>query len=175
MSYERFDDITVYVPETEGKKFVETGKERREARYFFPQTIAFKKLRPEAIAPKKAFPHDAGWDLSATEEVTVGVGEVAKVKTGIAVAITEGYAGRIAERSGLGSKGIAIRGGEIDAGYRGELIVLMHNLGLTPFHVTPGMRIAQLVIYQVVLDEFEEVDSLPDAVRGDRGFGSSGI
>lgn len=152
MKYELFDDVVIRVP-----------------------TISFKKLCSEAVAPKKAFPHDAGWDLSSTEEVIIGVGEVAKVKTGIAVAIPEGYAGRIAERSGLGSKGIALRGGEIDAGYRGELIVLMHNLGRSHVHIMPGMRIAQLVIYAVVLDEFEEVDDLPEATRGDRGFGSSGV
>lgn len=152
MKYELFDDVAIPVSK-----------------------IPFKKLRPDAVAPRKAYPFDAGWDLTSVEEAIISVGEVVKIRTGIAVAIPNGYSGRIAERSGLGSKGIALRGGEIDASYRGELIVQMHNLGRGIVHIMPGMRIAQLVIGPILLDELEETDELSDSDRGSNGFGSSGV
>lgn len=137
--------------------------------------ILFKKLRPEAITPQKAFEYDAAWDLHSTDEAIIKIGETSKIGTGIAIAIPNGYVGRIAERSGLGAKGLAVRGGVVDSGYRGELKVLMQNLSDRIFHVLPGMRIAQLLIHAVILDSLQESDVLIDADRGDKGFGSTGI
>lgn len=175
MTYEAFDDVVVDVPLGDDEDFAVVDENGPEPRFVSRRTIAFRKLCPEAVAPSKAFPFDAGWDLTSTEEAIIEAGGVIPIKTGISIAIPEGYAGMIAERSGLGKKGVAVRGGVIDSGYRGELIVLMHNLGRNLLHIMPGMRVAQLVIYPICLDVLEETDTLPEADRGDRGFGSTGV
>ena len=146
--------------------------------------IPFRKVREGVKAPTKAYPSDAGWDLYADGDYQIQDGQVLKVRTGVAVAIPTGYAGRIAEKSGLGSTGVAIRdshpgfvefrGKEIDASFRGEIEVLVHNLTGGPLVIPRGRKIAQLIVYPVCLEQLVEMDSLPDSDRGDRGFGSSG-
>jgi dUTP pyrophosphatase len=138
--------------------------------------IPFKRLRPEAIEPTKAHQGDAGWDLYSAENVVLEPGECKKVSTGIAVAIWDGYAGRIAERSGFSTNNlVSIRGKEIDSTYRGDLLVALHNLHpIAPLIVSKGQRIAQLIIYPVCLNPLKEYDELPPSHRGARGFGSSG-
>ena len=135
------------------------------------------RLRPEATLPSRAYDADAGLDLAACDRVELGPGERALVGTGLAVAIPEGYAGFVQPRSGLAARhGISIVNapGLVDAGYRGELKVTLHNTDLRePFVVEPGMRIAQLVVLPVPALELVEVDELPDSERGVRGFGSS--
>lgn len=99
------------------------------------------------------------------------------VRTGIALAIPEGYAGLVTPRSGLAVRtGVTVLNGPglVDAGYRGELMVSLVNLGSEPVELTRGERIAQLVITPVIEQEFVEVDELPDSPRGDGGFGSTG-
>lgn len=99
------------------------------------------------------------------------------VRTGIALAIPEGYAGLVTPRSGLAVRtGVTVLNGPglVDAGYRGELMVPLVNLGSEPVELTRGERIAQLVITPVIEQEFVEVDELPDSPRGDGGFGSTG-
>ena len=130
-----------------------------------------------ATLPSRAYEGDAGLDLAACERVELGPGERAAVGTGLAVAIPEGHAGFVQPRSGLAARhGIAVLNspGLIDAGYRGELKVVLLNTDRTePFVVELGMRIAQLVVVPVALSEPREVAELPASERGERGFGSS--
>ncbi len=139
--------------------------------------LAFRRLRPDAVLPERAYEGDAGLDLVACERVELAPGERAVVGTGIAVAIPEGHAGFVQPRSGLASRhGISIVNtpGLVDAGYRGELRVILLNTDADePFVVEPGMRIAQLVVVPVASVDLVEVDELPDTDRGVRGFGSS--
>ena len=141
--------------------------------------LPIQRLRDDAVVPAQAYPGDAGLDLSACERVELGPGERAVVGTGLAVAIPEGHAGYVQPRSGLAADhGITILNapGLIDAGYRGELRVVLHNTDLkTPFLVEPGMRIAQLVVLPLADIEPIEVGELPASERGVRGFGSSRV
>ena len=136
-----------------------------------------KRLRTDAVMPARAYAGDAGVDLAACERVELAPGERALVPTGLAVAIPEGYAGFVQPRSGLATDhGISIVNtpGLVDAGYRGELRVLLLNTDADrAFVVEPGMRIAQLVVLPVPELELVEVDELPESERGVRGFGSS--
>ncbi|ARA72171.1 Deoxyuridine 5'-triphosphate nucleotidohydrolase [Kaumoebavirus] len=136
--------------------------------------IPFKKLNSLAKIPTRATSGDAGLDLCSTEEVTIEVGGRRGVGTGLAVAIPYGSRGQIHERSGLAlNKGIAIGGGVIDCGYRGELKVILINHGTEPFSVKIGDKIAQLVIDVVNLGTPIEVETLDETERGEKGFGSS--
>jgi dUTP pyrophosphatase len=139
--------------------------------------LRVKRLRAEAILPTRAYEGDAGLDLSACERVELGPGERAVVSTGVAVAIPEGHAGLVLPRSGLAVRhgiGKVNAPGLIDAGYRGELKVVLLNTDRNErFVVEPGMRIAQLVVVPVAMPEPREVTELPTSERGERGFGSS--
>ena len=139
--------------------------------------LPVRRLRPDAALPARAYAGDAGFDLAACERVELGPGERAVVPTGLAVAIPEGYAGFVQPRSGLAARnGLTLVNtpGLIDAGYRGELVVILLNTDReVPFVVEPGMRIAQLVVLPVPEVELAEVDELPASERGVRGFGSS--
>jgi dUTP pyrophosphatase len=141
--------------------------------------VEFQRLSEAARAPERANEHDAGWDLRAAEAVRIRPGHRASVGTGIAVAIPEGHAGLVLPRSGLAARhGIALVNapGLIDAGYRGEVRVLLLNTDRTePFEIEPGDRIAQLVVTELPEVDFAEAESLPETVRGTGGFGSSGI
>jgi dUTP pyrophosphatase len=139
--------------------------------------LLIKKLREDAIVPTRAYEGDAGLDLAACERVELRPGERGMVGTGLAVAIPEGHAGFVQPRSGLASRhGITIVNtpGLVDAGYRGELrVVLLNTDASEPFVIEPGMRIAQLVVVPVRELEPVEVDELPAGERGVRGFGST--
>jgi dUTP pyrophosphatase len=139
--------------------------------------LPVKRLHAEATLPARAYEGDAGLDLSACERVELGPGERAVVSTGLAVAIPEGHAGLVLPRSGLAVRhgiGIVNAPGLIDAGYRGELkVVLLNTDREAQFAVEPGMRIAQLVVVPVAVAEPSEVSELPASERGERGFGSS--
>jgi dUTP pyrophosphatase len=140
--------------------------------------IPVTRLRDDAVLPTRAYPGDAGLDLVACERHELGPGERALVGTGIAVAIPEGHAGLVTPRSGLAAAhGVTIVNtpGVVDAGYRGELRVILHNTDVhEPFVVEPGMRIAQLVVVAVAGVPLTEVEQLPESERGEGGFGSSG-
>jgi dUTP pyrophosphatase len=142
------------------------------------ESLEFVRLTPAATAPERAHDGDAGYDLRAAEPVSLAPGERASVGTGIAVAIPDGHAGLVLPRSGLAMKhGIALVNapGLIDAGYRGELRVLLLNTDREEtFEVEPGDRIAQLVIVAHAAPELVEVERLTDSTRGEGGFGSSG-
>jgi dUTP pyrophosphatase len=135
------------------------------------------RLHPGATLPERAYAHDGGLDLAACERVELGPGERAVVPTGIAVAIPEGYAGFVQPRSGLAARhGVTIVNspGLIDAGYRGEIrVVLLNTDRDETFVAEAGDRIAQLVVLPVPVLDVVEVDALPESERGARGFGSS--
>lgn len=128
--------------------------------------------------PTRAHPGDAGLDLRAAEEAHIGPGERWKVGTGIAVEIPGGHAGLVVPRSGLAERhGISLVNspGVIDAGYRGEIgVILLNTDPAEIFRVAPGDRIAQLVIVPVAELEPVEVEALTESERGTGGFGSSG-
>ena len=139
--------------------------------------LPVQRLREDAVVPDRAYAGDAGLDLSACERVELRPGERALVGTGLAVAIPEGYAGFVQPRSGLAARnGLTVVNspGLVDAGYRGELRVVLLNTDATKsFLVEPGMRIAQLVVLPIPEVELVEVEELPVSERGVRGFGSS--
>jgi len=128
--------------------------------------------------PKYATRGDAGADLISAEDVRIAAHQRVLVKTGIKIAIPEGYVGLVHPRSGLALKhGITVLNtpGTIDAGYRGEVGVILLNTGSIDFEVKAGDRIAQLVIQKVEYADFEVVDALTDTDRGNGGFGSTGV
>jgi len=139
--------------------------------------LPVQRLHDGATLPTRAYDGDAGLDLSACERVELGPGERAAVGTGLSVAIPAGHAGFVQPRSGLAVKhGITVLNtpGLVDAGYRGELkVVLLNTDRAEPFVVLPGMRIAQLVVVPVALPQPTEVTELPASERGEKGFGSS--
>ncbi len=136
------------------------------------------RLSEEAMLPSRAHEGDAGLDLYAAEPAHLGPGERWSVRTGVAVEVPEGHAGLVLPRSGLARKhGIALVNspGLIDAGYRGELTVLLLNTDPAEvYRVQPGDRIAQLVIVAIAGVEPIEAEALGESMRGDGGFGSSG-
>ncbi len=140
--------------------------------------LPVRRLDPEAPLPKYARSGDAGLDLLSSEDITLQPGERAAVPTGIAIAIPEGHAGFVHARSGRALKeGLALPNapGLIDAGYRGELKVILVNLDRSSaIDIRRGDKIAQLVIQRVESVEVEVVDVLPESERGEDGFGSSG-
>lgn len=137
------------------------------------------KLRDDAVLPARAHSGDAGFDLSACEHITIGAGERAAVGTGIAVEIPDGHAGLVVPRSGLALRhGLSAVNapGVIDAGYRGEVLVILLNTdNESAFTVEPGMRIAQLLVVPVVAADVVETHALTETERGAGGFGSSGL
>ena len=141
--------------------------------------LPIARLREDASIPARAYDGDAGLDLSACERVVIGPGERAAVGTGLAVAVPEGHAGLVLPRSGLAAKhGISIVNapGLVDAGYRGEVKVLLLNTDQAEsFTVEPGMRVAQLVVVSLPGVRLVEFDELPTSDRGAGGFGSSGV
>jgi dUTP pyrophosphatase len=140
--------------------------------------LAVRRLDPAAVLPTRAYAGDAGLDLYACERVELAPGARASVGTGIAIAVPDGQAALVLPRSGLAARhGIALVNapGLVDAGYRGEVRVLLLNTDRSaPFTVSAGDRIAQLVLVRVELPAVQEVAELPASARGERGFGSSG-
>lgn len=131
-----------------------------------------------ANVPFYAHPADAGADLVSTEAVRLEPGQRALIGTGVRIALPEGYAAFVVPRSGLAAKhGITVVNspGTVDAGYRGEIKVsLLNTDSKDAYDVGVGDRIAQLIIMPVIQAQFEPVDELPDSVRGEGGFGSTG-
>jgi dUTP pyrophosphatase len=141
--------------------------------------VSIKRLHPDARIPSMAYAGDAGLDLSSVERLVLRPGRRSMVGTGLAVAIPAGHAGFVQPRSGLAAKhGIAVVNspGLIDAGYRGELrVVLLNTDPERDFTIEVGDRIAQLVILALPRIELVEVDELPGSERAERGFGSSAV
>ncbi len=142
-------------------------------------SVSIKKLDERAILPTYGSAYAAGADLYAVcdGEVTFLPGETKLIKTGLAMEIPEGYAGLIYARSGLASKrGLAPANkvGVVDADYRGEVMVALHNHSTAEQKIFAGERIAQLVIAPFLKAEFTQVEELGDTARGTGGFGSTG-
>ncbi len=140
--------------------------------------ILVKRLDEHVPLPSYSHPGDAGADLTTTVDVSLSPGERAMVPTGISLALPDGYVALVHPRSGLAATcGISIVNapGTVDAGYRGELKVVLVNLDPRETVVLHrGDRIAQLVVQQVERARFVEVGSLPGSARGERGYGSTG-
>ena len=143
-----------------------------------PVPLRVRRLDPDAQLPTRAYEGDAGYDLRALEAATLGPGERASVRTGVAIELPAGHAGLVLPRSGLAARhGIAIVNapGLIDQGYRGEVRVLLLNTDRhEAFEIEPGDRIAQLVLVRVETPDVVEVDELAPSERAAGGFGSSG-
>lgn len=139
--------------------------------------IKFVKLREGAHIPQKAHEDDAGFDLYASEDFLLKAHSFGCVPTAISMELPRGTEAQVRPRSGLSARhGITVLNapGTIDAGYRGEVKVILINHGDNDFEITAGMRIAQLVISSVINASFVEVSSLDRSDRGEGGFGSSG-
>jgi len=138
--------------------------------------IRIKKLHPDALLPVYAHGalEDAGLDLRAVERIVLSPGTSQAVPTGLAIELPPGYEAQVRPRSGLGLKhAITVNFGTIDPGYRGEIRVIMFNLGLGDYTIEKGDRIAQLIVARYEAIEWEEGE-LGDSARGAGGFGSSG-
>jgi dUTP pyrophosphatase len=140
--------------------------------------VLITRLDPGVPLPSYARPGDAGADLAAAEDIELGPGERALVRTGIAIALPAGYAAFVHPRSGLAARyGVTVVNapGTIDAGYRGEIKVILQNTDpARAVSFRRGDRIAQLVVQRVERATFREVTALPGADRGEGGFGSTG-
>ena len=136
--------------------------------------LKVKKLSPDAVLPTVAHPgEDIGYDLYSAEDVTLPARGAAGVRTGIAIEFVPPAGGIVKTRSGMAKKRLMCNAGVIDAGYRGEIIVLMENLGDRPYEIRKGDKIAQLLEHPLLASEVVE-DELTEAARGAKGFGSSG-
>ena len=137
--------------------------------------LKIKKLNSEAKWPNYAHPGDVGLDLYSLEDYDLKPGERKIFFVGFALEFPNGYAAIVKDKSSLPSKaGLHTMGGVFDAGYRGEYNVNLINLGQETYHIEKGDKIAQLVIYPVVIAELKQVEELSESSRGTGGFGSTG-
>ena len=137
-------------------------------------SIQVVRLDPEAILPTRAHLDDAGLDIYGLEDLILLPGQGRAARTGIALALPGRHVGLITDRSSLAKKGIKIAGGVIDAGYRGEIRVILWNITTEEIRLNRGERIAQLLVLPIAIPRIEEVGSLDETARGTRGFGSTG-
>jgi dUTP pyrophosphatase len=137
--------------------------------------LKVKRIHPEAKLPVYGHPGDAGLDLFSVVDRDLAPGEVLAVPTGIQMAVPAGHVGLVWDKSGISLKGVHRLAGVIDAGYRGEVQVVMINLGAAPFALKRGMKIAQLLVQPVAAVEVIECEALDDTSRGQGGFGSTGL
>ncbi len=141
-------------------------------------TVQFKRIHPDAVLPAYAHEGDAGMDLRSVEDLVLPPGKRSLIRTGLVMALPAGYEAQVRPRSGLALKhGVTVLNspGTIDAGYRGEVGVILANHGEAPFEIKSGDRIAQLVIASVVSATVVEVAELAASERGEGGFGSTGV
>lgn len=139
--------------------------------------LKIRRLDPDVPVPSYAHPGDAGLDLASWEDVTVEPGQRVAVGTGLVIAVPGGWVGLIHPRSGIAlSQGLTVVNapGTIDAGYRGELKILLVNLGDEPVEIARGDRVAQLLLQRVGRAVIAESDRLDETARGEGGFGSTG-
>jgi dUTP pyrophosphatase len=144
---------------------------------FFPnpiEKIEVLKVSSEATLPTRAHPEDAGMDMYSLEDVILEPSQGKVTKTGIAMAIPQGFVGMVADRSSLAKRGVKTAGGIIDAGYRGEIMICLWNISGEPIQLKRGERIAQLLILPIATPAVVEVAKLDDTQRGVGGFGSTG-
>ncbi len=141
-------------------------------------TVRVVRDAPDVRLPEYSTPQSAGMDLRANEGLVLNPGEIAGVGTGLRVELPEGYEAQIRPRSGLALKrGISFPNspGTIDADYRGEIRVIMINLGREPFEIKKGDRIAQMIVAPVSRVVWQPVAALAESERGEGGFGHTGV
>lgn len=141
-------------------------------------TVSFKRIHPDAVLPAFAHPSDAGMDIRSVASLVIPVGKRALVPTGLVVNLPPAYEAQVRPRSGLALKnGVTVLNapGTIDAGYRGEIGVILANFGEADFEVRKGDRIAQLVIAPVTQPMIVETSEVEATDRGTGGFGSTGL
>lgn len=140
------------------------------------KVIKIKRLAKDVELPSYSLKTDVGFDLRANETVSLHPYEQKTIRTGIALEIPEGHVGLIRDRAGIVTKmGIHTSAGTFDPGYRGEISVIVVNFGDEEVEIEKGMRVAQMIILPVVNVSFQEVKSLSSSVRGEKGFGSTGL
>jgi dUTP pyrophosphatase len=139
------------------------------------ESLSFEKLDPNAVLPTRGSQSAAGLDLYSIEAITLNPNERQLIRTGLAVAIPEGYYGRVAPRSGLAiQKGVDVLAGVIDADYRGEIGCLLHNVGEEQINLPAQSKICQLIIEKIITPKAEWANRLSETGRGSGGFGSTG-
>jgi dUTP pyrophosphatase len=139
------------------------------------QLLSFKRLDPRAILPSRGSSLSAGLDICSIEDVTIEPKQRSLVPTGLAVAIPEGYYGRVAPRSGLATKkGLDVLAGVIDADYRGEIHCLLYNTGDEAINLPAASKICQLIIENIIAPAAVWADEIGETDRGSGGFGSTG-
>ena len=141
-------------------------------------TVKFRRIDPSASLPSYAHPGDAGMDIRSMEELTIEPGARSLVHTGLVMILPQGYEAQVRPRSGLALKnGVTVLNtpGTIDAGYRGEVGVILANFGSEPFRVEKGSKIAQIVVAPCTRAEIEETVEVDATERGEGGFGSTGV
>ncbi len=136
--------------------------------------LPIRRLDPAAVLPTRAHPDDAGLDLYGLEDAAVAPGEGKVLRTGVAFAVPPGHVGLVCDRSSMAKRGLKTAGGVIDAGYRGEVGVVVWNISSTPQSVKKGERIAQLLVIPIAVPAPVDTDDLGDTARGAAGFGSTG-
>lgn len=136
--------------------------------------IKIKKLKENAKLPKYHHPGDVGMDLYAMETIEIPPMGHCRIWHGFALEFPEGYAAVVKDKSSISKAGLHTMGGVFDAGYRGEYNTHLVNLTDKPYTVEEGDKVAQLIIYPVVIAELEEADELSESARGTDGFGSTG-
>jgi dUTP pyrophosphatase len=137
--------------------------------------LRVKRIHPEAKLPVYGHPGDAGLDLFSVVDRDLAPGEVFAVPTGIQIAVPAGHVGLVWDKSGISLKSVHRLAGVVDAGYRGEVQVVMINLGAAPFSIRKGMKIAQILVQPVATVTVTEAESLDGTSRGEGGFGSTGL
>lgn len=137
--------------------------------------LKVKRIHPDAKLPVYGHAGDAGLDLFSVADRELAPGELFAVPTGVQVAVPSGHVGLVWDKSGISLQGVHRLAGVIDAGYRGEVQVVMINLGGTPFAIRKGMKIAQMLVQPVAAVTVVESDALDDTSRGQGGFGSTGL
>jgi len=136
--------------------------------------LPVRRLEPGAVLPTRAHADDAGLDLYALEDAVVEPGAGLLLRTGVAVAVPVGHVGLVCDRSSLAKRGLKTAGGVIDAGYRGELGVLVWNLSRERQHVKKGERCAQMLVIPIATPAPVDSADLGETARGAGGFGSTG-
>ena len=140
--------------------------------------LKIKKISPDAKLPSFAHSDDAGMDLYSNDDLEIQPREKVNIKTGIIMEIPKGYAGLIWDKGGIANKSIHTLAGVVDAGYRGEIIVLLINLSDEIYEIKKGQKIAQMLIQKIERPEIKEVlsdNKIQDSSRGDGKFGSTGL
>lgn len=161
-------------PKFENPKNHQSKEERTVDDLANLDVLRVKLMDPGAQVPTRAHADDAGLDLYAAEEIWISPGQGKTTRTGVAFEIPVGHVGLVCDRSSMAKRGLKTLGGVIDAGYRGEVHIVLWNLSAESVHLKPGERIAQLLLLPVITPRIEEVSELSTTARGTKGFGSTG-